>query len=135
MQAVKFLIGLKKSTYSNDSTFTYLSDNYCYCPEVHECIKPSEVEDEWLFEDCNQFCRSGLLRLGGATYGVPVMMSWPHFWNADSILLDQIEGLQPMKEQHDTYIDIDPITGYPLSTHIRIQVTIYITLLFYQIEP
>ena len=103
-----------------------LSENYCYCPKINECLKPSESADEWLFEDCNQFCKSGLLQLDGCNSGLPVIMTWPHFWNSDSALLDEIDGTRPTKQLHETYYDIHPITGYPISLHIRNQVTIYL---------
>ena len=103
-----------------------LSENYCYCPKINECLKPSKSADEWLFEDCNQFCKSGLLQLEGCNPGLPVIMTWPHFWNADSALLDEIDGVRPIKQLHETYYDIHPITGYPISLHIRNQVTIYL---------
>ena len=49
-------------------------------------------------------------------------MTAPHFWNADSNLVTQMNGVKPDRELHDTFLDIEPITGVALSAHKRIQV-------------
>ena len=49
-------------------------------------------------------------------------MSAPHYYNAYGPLVDQIEGIEPNKEKHDTFIDIEPRTGVAMSAHKRIQV-------------
>ena len=98
-------------------------DNYCYCPEINECAYPNGTVDEWAVEDCYQYCRDGFLRVGNCYGGIPIIMTAPHFWNADPDLLNQMEGLEPVSEKHDTFLDIEPITGVALSAHKRIQVS------------
>ena len=49
-------------------------------------------------------------------------MTAPHFWNADKDLVTQMNGVKPERELHDTFLDIEPITGVALSAHKRIQV-------------
>ena len=49
-------------------------------------------------------------------------MTAPHFWNADENLVTQMNGVKPDRELHDTFLDIEPITGVALSAHKRIQV-------------
>lgn len=39
----------------------------------------------------------------------PVFISQPHFYNADSRLLDAVEGLKPDEEKHKTYFKINPV--------------------------
>ena len=56
-------------------------------------------------------------------------MTAPHFHNADPGLLDQVIGVSPDVEKHDTYLDIEPITGVALSAHKRIQVQISFIIL------
>ena len=51
-------------------------------------------------------------------------MTAPHFWNADENLVTQMNGVKPDRELHDTFLDIEPITGVALSAHKRIQVQI-----------
>jgi hypothetical protein len=51
-------------------------------------------------------------------------MTAPHFWNADKDLETQMNGVKPDKMLHDTFLDIEPITGVALSAHKRIQVNV-----------
>ena len=48
--------------------------------------------------------------------------SQPHFYNADPSLEQAIDGLKSDIEKHDTYLDIEPLTGITLSAHKRGQV-------------
>ena len=43
------------------------------------------------------------------TDGVPLVASLPHFYEADPVLLERIDGLNPVKEQHETAIDVEPV--------------------------
>ena len=96
-------------------------DNYCYCPEFNQCATRNATIDEWAPEACYEHCKDGFLRVGKC-YGVPVIMSAPHFYNVDKSILTQIDGVNPVQELHDTYLDIEPTTGITLAAHKRIQV-------------
>ena len=63
-----------------------------------------------------------LKRVGDCYGGIPIIMTAPHFWNADKDLVTQMNGVKPDRELHDTFLDIEPITGVALSAHKRIQV-------------
>ena len=39
----------------------------------------------------------------------PLMMSWPHFYQADPRLLQDVEGLQPDRDKHQFQLDILPV--------------------------
>jgi hypothetical protein len=41
--------------------------------------------------------------------GAPLYLSAPHFYGADPILLSQVEGLSPKKEDHWGYFDLHPV--------------------------
>lgn len=44
-------------------------------------------------------------------------MSSPHFYQADEKFVDDIYGMRPAKEEHQTAIDINPVcTSVPLLT-------------------
>ena len=43
------------------------------------------------------------------TDGVPLVASLPHFYEAEPVLLEGIDGLNPVKEQHETAIDVEPV--------------------------
>ena len=56
------------------------------------------------------------VRVGNCYGGIPIIMTAPHFHNADPGLLDQVIGVSPDVEKHDTYLDIGRCSaGYPLS--------------------
>lgn len=50
----------------------------------------------------------GLQNISPCQYGAPVYLSNPHFYQADSSLLDSVEGLTPDASKHETYFKIQP---------------------------
>lgn len=43
-----------------------------------------------------------------------MLSSFPHFYQADQSLFQQVDGLSPNIILHDTYIDIHPVSNYNL---------------------
>ena len=39
----------------------------------------------------------------------PVFMSAPHFYQGDPSLLDAINGLNPIKAKHATFVSVEPV--------------------------
>ncbi|XP_029300606.1 scavenger receptor class B member 1 isoform X1 [Cottoperca gobio] len=71
-------------------------------------------------------CRqSGLLNVSSCRHNSPVFISHPHFFNADPVLLDYVQGLNPTEEEHGLFIDIHPLTGVPLNVSIRLQLNLF----------
>uniref|UniRef100_A0A4W5MHU0 Scavenger receptor class B member 1 n=1 Tax=Hucho hucho TaxID=62062 RepID=A0A4W5MHU0_9TELE len=71
-------------------------------------------------------CRqSGLLNVSSCRANAPVFISHPHFYNADPVLLDYVQGLKPTEDEHGLFIDIHPETGVPLNVSIRLQLNLY----------
>ncbi|XP_058473348.1 scavenger receptor class B member 1 isoform X1 [Solea solea] len=71
-------------------------------------------------------CRqAGLLNVSSCRFGSPVFISHPHFYNADPVLLDYVQGLSPNEDEHGLFIDIHPQTGVPLNVSIRLQLNLY----------
>lgn len=54
----------------------------------------------------------------------PIVLSTPHFYNGDPILRQQVDGLSPSEAEHDTFIDIEPMTGAVLRVRRRLQVNV-----------
>jgi scavenger receptor class B protein 1 len=82
--------------------------NECYClkDENYKCFK------------------SGVLNLGPAQredldLRPPVALSLPHFYNADPSYVDAIEGMRPVKEKHEFFMDVVPRFGLPLAAQPR----------------
>ncbi|KAJ3604937.1 hypothetical protein NHX12_026988, partial [Muraenolepis orangiensis] len=71
-------------------------------------------------------CRqSGILNVSSCRHNSPVFISHPHFYNADPVLLDYVQGLSPNEEEHGLFIDIHPMTGVPLNVSIRLQLNLF----------
>lgn len=43
--------------------------------------------------------------------GAPIVVSFPHFYQADEKYVKAIEGMNPNEEEHETYLDINPVSG------------------------
>ncbi|XP_051539823.1 scavenger receptor class B member 1-like isoform X1 [Myxocyprinus asiaticus] len=70
-------------------------------------------------------CRqSGLLNVSTCRHNSPVFISHPHFYNADPVLLDTVNGLSPNEEEHGLFIDVHPETGVPINVSIRLQLNL-----------
>ncbi|XP_072227878.1 lysosome membrane protein 2c [Leuresthes tenuis] len=69
---------------------------------------------------------SGLLNVSLCKQGAPIIMSSPHFYQADEKLVQDVFGMEPKKEQHQTAIDINPITGIILQAAKRLQINVYV---------
>ena len=54
-----------------------------------------------------------LLTLLNDVVGAPVALSSPHFLYGDPQLIHNVTGLHPNKEEHATWIDIDPVIKLP----------------------
>ncbi|XP_037609656.1 scavenger receptor class B member 1 isoform X2 [Sebastes umbrosus] len=80
------------------------------------------------YEPNEGFCpcrQSGLLNVSSCRHNSPVFISHPHFFNADPVLLDFVQGLKPTEDKHGLFIDIHPLTGVPLNVSIRLQLNLY----------
>jgi len=97
-------------------------DNFCYCPGVEDCAVKVEGEDRWDLTGCSH-CKDGIISLQGCQ-GVPVLMSTPHFLDGDETLVEAIDGIQPVRESHQTFLHVEPLSGMPLQAHKRIQISL-----------
>jgi len=106
-------------------------DNYCYCPWVRKCAVAVPENDTWDVTTCKQSrCIDGLLFLQGCN-GVPIIMSTPHYLDADPDLVEAIDGINPIREDHVTYINIEPMTGMALEVHKKIQISVPLVISSY----
>ncbi|KAL1502465.1 hypothetical protein ABEB36_007602 [Hypothenemus hampei] len=81
-------------------------DHKCYCPG-------------------NEYCPpKGLQNISPCQYDAPVYLSFPHYLDADPKLLEQVEGLTPQRENHQSYFKIQPKLGVPIEGKIRIQLNL-----------
>ncbi|KAB0800229.1 hypothetical protein PPYR_05969 [Photinus pyralis] len=78
------------------------AENECYCIS-QKCL------------------RKGLGDLSPCYYTIPIVVSQPHFFNADPTLLEEIGGMSPNETKHDTTMTIHPHIGVPLEANLRLQ--------------
>ncbi|XP_010144318.1 PREDICTED: platelet glycoprotein 4 [Buceros rhinoceros silvestris] len=88
-----------------------VEDNYCFCT------------DKVISENCTL---GGVLDISACKAGRPVFISLPHFLHASDSILNNVEGLSPNEEEHETFLDIEPITGFTLRFAKRLQVNLLV---------
>ncbi|KAM9311749.1 platelet glycoprotein 4 [Gastrophryne carolinensis] len=84
-------------------------DNYCFC------------KDPVISLNCTG---AGVLDLRACQDGRPIFLSLPHFLHASQILLYTVGGLSPDKEVHETFLEIEPTTGFTMHFAKRLQVNV-----------
>ena len=85
---------------------------YRFVPPANIFGTPQENPDNACFcNNPNGACDtpSGVFNVSSCQFGSPVMLSWPHFYQADPQLLKEVDGLKPNKEDHQFSIDIQPV--------------------------
>lgn len=49
---------------------------------------------------------------------IPAAVSLPHFYNSDPSLVNEVEGINPVKEKHESIIIMQPVSAVrSLMTH------------------
>ncbi|KAF6301544.1 CD36 molecule [Rhinolophus ferrumequinum] len=86
-------------------------DNHCFCT------------DREVSNNCTFF---GVLDISKCKEGKPVILSLPHLLHASPEIAETVEGLNPNEEEHKTYLDVEPITGFTLRFAKRLQVNILV---------
>ncbi|XP_060858229.1 scavenger receptor class B member 1-like isoform X1 [Metopolophium dirhodum] len=84
-----------------------LDDNKCYCPQ----------------EGC---LPAGLSDISPCYYNIPVAVSFPHFYGGDPALVDNVNGIAPNMEKHQSVVAVQPDLGIPLAVDIKIQLNLII---------
>ncbi|KAM9794827.1 lysosome membrane protein 2c [Syngnathus typhle] len=69
---------------------------------------------------------SGVLNVAPCKQGAPIIMSSPHFYQGDEKFVQAVFGMRPKKEYHQTFIDINPLTGVVLQAAKRLQVNVFV---------
>ncbi|NWV30572.1 CD36 protein, partial [Grantiella picta] len=90
---------------------TEVGDNYCFCT------------DRVISENCTL---AGVLDISACKAKRPVYISLPHFLHASQSILEKVEGLSPNEKEHETYLDIEPVTGFTLQFAKRLQVNLLV---------
>ncbi|XP_072922686.1 platelet glycoprotein 4 isoform X2 [Hemitrygon akajei] len=91
------------------ASFVGNPDNHCYC------------KDMTISKNCTF---SGILGISSCKEGKPIYISLPHFLYASDELVNSIGGMRPNKEEHETLLDVEPVTGFSLRIAKRIQINL-----------
>ena len=81
------------------------------------CVKRSH-------EAKQKFCKLSGITDVSSCRKKPIVLSTPHFYNGDPLLRQAVDGLNPSAANHDTFIDIEPMTGAVLRVRRRLQVNV-----------
>ena len=69
---------------------------------------------------------SGIFDMSVCHYGAPIFISKPHFFDADPYYLTTVGGLTPNSSLHQTFLDVEPITGIPIELDLKVQINVHI---------
>ncbi|CRK96535.1 CLUMA_CG009959, isoform A, partial [Clunio marinus] len=78
----------------------------CYCDKLEKCYQ------------------RGIGNASPCYHDLPVSFSQPHFYDADPSLLNQFEGLKPVKEKHQTTFAVQPKLGMNVNFNLRTQMNL-----------
>ncbi|XP_066501919.1 lysosome membrane protein 2 [Hoplias malabaricus] len=81
-------------------------------------------ENEGFCLDKKNCLDDGVLNVAVCRKGAPVIFSFPHFYLGDQKYVDAIEGLKPVHEHHQTFLDLNPTTGILVRASKRAQINI-----------
>ncbi|KAM9331139.1 lysosome membrane protein 2 [Gastrophryne carolinensis] len=70
---------------------------------------------------------SGLLNVSQCKQDAPIVLSFPHFYQVDESVANSIVGLNPNQADHETFVDVNPMTGILLKAAKRVQINIYVS--------
>ncbi|KAM4037998.1 platelet glycoprotein 4 [Anomaloglossus baeobatrachus] len=85
-------------------------DNHCYCT------------DKVISRNCDA---AGVLDLRACHDKKPIFLSLPHFLFASDFILESLDGLKSNVEEHQTFVDVEPITGFTMHFAKRLQVNVF----------
>ncbi|XP_015602309.1 lysosome membrane protein 2-like isoform X1 [Cephus cinctus] len=85
------------------------------------CTKISKDEEASSAKKCPPV---GIFNVSSCNFGAPMLISLPHFYLAEKSVSTNIDGLNPSKELHETYMDLHPRLGIPIGGWSRFQINI-----------
>ncbi|XP_018328053.1 scavenger receptor class B member 1-like [Agrilus planipennis] len=85
-----------------------------------------DAEENKCFCQSNDECPPrGVFNVSACAFGAPFFISLPHFYNADPVLMKNIEGLQPDPEKHDSFLNLHKL-GFPMVGVSRFQLNVLV---------
>lgn len=100
-------------------------NNKIICFSLSLDFNPNNTENKSTVRQFREY-PSGVFDMSGCHFGAPVYISNPHFLGADPFYLTTVKGLTPNSSLHQTYLDLEPVTGTPVELQLRIQINVRI---------
>uniref|UniRef100_A0A8C6UK54 Scavenger receptor class B, member 2a n=1 Tax=Neogobius melanostomus TaxID=47308 RepID=A0A8C6UK54_9GOBI len=98
---------------------------YRFAPPSDVLMSPKDnPTNEGFCVPAGECLGTGVLKVSVCRQGAPIVVSFPHFYQAEDAYIDAFEGLNPNKEEHETYLDLQPTTGVPIRACKRAQLNI-----------
>ncbi|CAG7726305.1 unnamed protein product, partial [Allacma fusca] len=85
-------------------------DNECFCGKPGGSL--------------NQECIDGGYRLFSCHSDAPIVITKPHFAEADPKYAKNVDGIVPDAEKYASYADVEPISGMLIKANLKVQVNI-----------
>ncbi|XP_046743848.1 lysosome membrane protein 2-like [Diprion similis] len=102
-----------------EDVFTASStENSCFCEKTVQDSKRT-------IQSCPP---AGVFNVSACQSGVPLLISFPHFYLGEKILLKNVDGLNPNADLHETYLDVHPRIGTPIGGWSRMQLNLQVTV-------
>jgi scavenger receptor class B, member 1 len=76
-------------------------------------------------DDSDELVPSGVMNISACRYGSPIFMSFPHYYAADPFYLDEVNGLEPEKEKHQSYFTLDPVNYFLIKFNENLSIYLY----------
>ena len=70
---------------------------------------------------------TGLIDVSACHSDAPIFFSGPHFFQGSDSLADGIQGLRPNQSLHESFVDVEPMTGILLRVAVRLQVNVKVS--------
>lgn len=81
----------------------------------------TNADNKCFFKGVNYRSNNGVFPVSVCQKGRPVYVSLPHFYQADERLTKRVKGLNPQKEKHETFIDVEPTIGTAIRASGKLQ--------------
>ncbi|XP_076006773.1 lysosome membrane protein 2a isoform X2 [Genypterus blacodes] len=98
---------------------------YRFAPPADVLMSPKDnPANEGFCVPAGDCLGTGVLKVSVCREGAPIVVSFPHFYQADPKYINAVDGLSPNKEEHETYLDLQPTTGVPIRACKRAQLNV-----------
>ncbi|CAH1970327.1 unnamed protein product [Acanthoscelides obtectus] len=106
----------------NGLRFAVRNDTFDYSRQENQCFCTNKSKEALPDTGC---LKNGICDLSTCTGG-PVMLSFPHLLYADPEYIHGVEGLQPNQSKHETFVVLEPLSGFPLQLAQRVQFNMFL---------